>query len=105
MPVSLHVHVRSVAVGRRQILQLAQNVLKILGESSADMTLSLVGDQRMRRLNRRFRHTDRSTDVLAFAFREARAPHGFSQTAAYLGDVVVAVPMALRQARAAGRPL
>lgn len=105
MPVSLHVHVRSVAVGRRRVLRLAQAVLKLLGEPSAEMTLSLVGDRRMRRLNRRFRHKDRSTDVLAFAFREGQAPHGFNQAAAYLGDVVVALPTAHRQARAAGRPL
>jgi rRNA maturation RNase YbeY len=84
---------------------LAQTVLKLIGEPSADMTLSLVGDRRMRRLNRRFRHKDRSTDVLAFASREARAPHAFHQDAAYLGDVVMAMPTALRQARAAGRPL
>ena len=93
------------AVGRRQILRLAETVLKLLGEPSADMTLSLVGDRRMRRLNRRFRHKDRSTDVLAFAFREGRAPHGFSQAAAHLGDVVVALPTAHRQATAAGHPL
>ena len=38
------------------------------------MRLSLIGDRRMRRLNRRFRGKDRRTDVLAFAIREARCP-------------------------------
>jgi rRNA maturation RNase YbeY len=84
---------------------LAKTVLTLAGESAADLDLSLVGDRRMRQLNRRFRRKDRSTDVLAFAFREARAPHGFNQTASRLGDVVISMPTARRQAKAAGRPL
>lgn len=105
MPVSLQVHVRSMTVGRRRVLGLARTVLKLIGEPSAEMNLLLVGDRRMRRLNRRFRHKDRPTDVLAFASREARAPHGFHRAASYLGDVVIALPTAQRQAKAAGRPL
>ncbi len=105
MPVSLQVHVRSVAIGRRRVLGLAQTVLKLIGEPSADMNVSFVGDRRMRQLNHRFRRKDRSTDVLAFAFREARAPHGFNQAAVQLGDVVISLPTAQRQARAAGRSL
>jgi probable rRNA maturation factor len=105
MPVSLQVHVRSMAVGRRQVCGLAQAVLTLIGEPSADLSVSFVGDRRMRRLNRLFRHKDRTTDVLAFAFREARAPHGFSRTAAHLGDVVIALPTAQRQAKAGSRPL
>jgi probable rRNA maturation factor len=105
MSVSLQVHVRAVQFGRRRVLRLAQTVLKLIGEPSADMSVSVVGDRRMRRLNHRFRHKDRSTDVLAFAFREARAPHCFHRTGAQLGDVVIALPTAQRQAKAARRPL
>ena len=105
MSVFLHVNVRSVTIGRNRVLGLAQAVLECLGESSADMSVSLVGDRRMRRLNRRYRQKDRSTDVLAFAFREARAPHRFNRSAAHLGDVVIALPTAQRQAKAAERSL
>jgi probable rRNA maturation factor len=101
MPVSLQVQVRSVRFDRKQVLRLAQAMLKIIDEPSADMSVSFVGDGRMRRLNHRFRHTDRNTDVLAFAFREANAP----PVGAHLGDVVIALPTAQRQAKAAGRPL
>ena len=105
MPVSLQVHLRSMAVGRSRVLELAQAVLALIGEPSADLSVSFVGDRRMRRLNRHFRRKDRTTDVLAFAFREARAPHGFSRTAAHLGDVVIALPTAQRQAKAGSRSL
>jgi rRNA maturation RNase YbeY len=59
----------------------------------------------MRNLNRLFRRKDRSTDVLAFAYREARAPHGFHRAATHLGDVVISLPTARRQAKVAGRAL
>ena len=52
------------------------------------------GDARMRRLNREFRRQDRSTDVLAF-------PAGDGEL---LGDIVVSVPYAARQARRRGEP-
>lgn len=103
MPVSIQVSVRSVTVGRKLVLGLAHAVLECVGESSADMSVSLVGDGRMRRLNRQYRQKDRSTDVLAFAFREGRAPHRFNRSAAHLGDVVIALPAAERQAKAAHR--
>ena len=105
MPVSLKVHVRSVRFRPKRVLGLAQAVLEFIGESAADMSLSLVGDLRMRRLNRRYRHKDRSTDVLAFAFREARTPDRFHHSAAHLGDVVIALPTAQRQAKAAHRSM
>jgi rRNA maturation RNase YbeY len=85
------------------VLGLAQAVLECIGESSADMSVSLVGDGRMRRLNRQYRQKDRSTDVLAFAFREGVAPHRFNRSAAHLGDVIIALPTAERQAKAALR--
>ena len=103
MSVSLQVSVRSVTVGRKRVLGLAQAVLECIGESSADMSVSLVGDGRMRRLNRQYRQKDRSTDVLAFAFREGVAPHRFNRSAAHLGDVIIARPTAERQAKAALR--
>jgi probable rRNA maturation factor len=48
-------------------------------------------DARMRRLNRTYRRKDRSTDVLAFpAEGSARG---------FLGDIVISVPYAAREAR------
>ena len=66
-----------------------------------EVTVALVSDRRMRALNRMFRGRNAATDVLSFVGRtsdEARLPH---ETAG-LGDVVIAVGVATRQARAQG---
>ena len=103
MPVSLQVRVRSIRFGRQSVLRLAQAVLDLIGESSADLGLSFVGDRRMRSLNHRFRGKDRSTDVLAFALREAERLSRVSRQV--LGDIVISVPTALRQAKEGRRSL
>jgi rRNA maturation RNase YbeY len=59
-----------------------------------------VGDRRMRRLNRMYRKKDRTTDVLAFPMRESHNPYPL-----LLGDVVISVPTARRQAKESGRSL
>ncbi len=61
----------------------------------------LAGDGLLRTLNRRYLGRDRATDVLAFpAFSAVRAG-----AAEWLGDVVISVATARRQARAAGHSL
>jgi probable rRNA maturation factor len=55
----------------------------------------LTGDDQVRQLNRVYRKKDKPTDVLAFPQDDEKL----------LGDVVVSVPTAARQAAAAGRAL
>ena len=106
MPVLLHVHIRSVTVRLARLRRLAQALLMLAGEPSSEVGLSLIGDRRMRRLNYKFRGKDRTTDVLAFSMREGRVPHASSRlTACLLGDIVISVPAAKRQAKEAGRSL
>lgn len=104
MPVLLQVQVRSVDIRRKRLLRMAQAVLTDIGESSSEVALTFIGDRRMRRLNRQFRGKDRTTDVLAFAMREARVPSA-GVTSGLLGDVVISMPTAIRQAREGRRSL
>lgn len=59
----------------------------------------LVGDRAMRTLNRRYRGKDRTTDVLSFSLQEGGGP---AVRPELLGDIVICVPAAARQARTAG---
>jgi len=105
---------------------LGERILRRLGRPDDEIGLSFVGDRRIRYLNRNYRGQDRPTDVLSFSLlSEARNPGRLrssrgrsnartrrgkdsfpadSGTAVgpplLLGDIVISVPTALRQARA-----
>ena len=77
------------------------------------VNVALVSDARMRVLNRSYRRKDYATDVLSFpaqppAFRRpARQPPGYQAlqppaSSPCLGDIVIAVGVARRQARSGG---
>src|SRR5262245_7479490 len=79
----------------------ARRVLSALGLAEAELSILLVSDREMRRLNRRFRGIDRPTDVLSFA--QAEGPGGAPD--GLLGDVVISVDTARRQAAGRAEPL
>jgi len=70
-------------------------------ESGDSLAVCLVSDRRMRSLNRSFRGRDSTTDVLSFPAGDL--PGGVEEQP--LGDIVISVPTALRQARQARHPL
>jgi probable rRNA maturation factor len=76
----------------RRVLGGAAEALRVKGEVS----LVLAGDRLLRRLNREYRGKDRPTDVLSF-------PGGGGEGG--LGDVVISVETAARNARSLGRTL
>jgi len=63
--------------------------------------VALVDDSTMQALNAQWRGKDRPTDVLAFAQREGEAQHDST----LLGDVVLSIPTAKRQAEKRGHSL
>ncbi|MFM8412310.1 MAG: rRNA maturation RNase YbeY [Alphaproteobacteria bacterium] len=76
----------------------ARAVLSVLELGPCELSVALVDDEEMRALNRDWRGKDRPTDVLAFP----QADPGEPSPAGLLGDVVVSVPTAERQAAARG---
>ena len=75
-------------------------LLAAVGHSDSQLSLVMVGDDEMRRLNRRYRGQRKTTDVLSFAQLEGDAIESADDS--HLGDVVVSVPVARRQARQGG---
>ena len=92
--------------GLKAVLQAGARILNL--PSDTVTVLTLTGDEHLREYNRRYRGLDEATDVLAFAAREApkdqrfQAPPG---TEDWLGDIVISLPRARRQAREAGHPV
>lgn len=66
------------------------------GHGSAEISVTLLGDDEIQRLNAEYLGQDAPTDVLAFALGDERAP---------LGDVYVGVTQARRQAEELGVPV
>jgi probable rRNA maturation factor len=79
----------------------ARRLLAALG-IDAEVSIALVGDAEMRRLNAAYRGVDRPTDVLAFSMREGKRG---CPPSPLLGDVVISLDTAARQAAERGLPL
>ena len=87
-------------------LQAGARLLELPPESVAVLTLT--GDEHLREYNRRFRGLDEPTDVLAFAAQEKPSDQRFQAppgTEHWLGDIVISLPRARRQAKEAGHPV
>lgn len=82
----------------------AEAMLRALGIASAELSLVLCDDDYIRELNRSYRDRDQATDVLAFAMQEGEAVPEASGLL-LLGDIVISLPTAARQAQASGRGL
>ncbi len=80
----------------------AERLLGALEVPDAELSISLVGDQAMAEMNQRFRGRDGPTDVLSFSLLEGEhAEH----RGGMLGDVVLDVDVAGRQADSLGHSL
>jgi probable rRNA maturation factor len=66
-----------------------------------ELSLRLTTDSDIQALNSQFRHKDQATDVLSFAAMEVDFPKIEDETAdlaLYLGDIIISVDTAVRQA-------
>ncbi len=68
----------------------------------AEVSILLTDDKEIRILNRDYRQTDKPTDVLSFSMLEGE---GARFAGDVLGDIVLSITTASRQAREAKRPL
>jgi probable rRNA maturation factor len=86
-----------------ELRRIADRMLRALELESAELSVLLVDDAGIQALNREHRDKDKPTDVLSFPQPKPRkAPPGMPRL---LGDVVISLPTALRQARSRKREL
>lgn len=89
-------------VDRRLLRSRAQRVLRELERSGAELSIALVDDATIAELNRKYRNKAGPTDVLSFSQHEGERA-GLAGN--LLGDVVISLETAARQARQAHRGL
>jgi probable rRNA maturation factor len=88
----MRVEVRVAAPSAGHAARVLREAARAWVRAPESLSLSLVGDREMRRLNRAWRGKDKTTDVLSFPLLESGA----------LGDVIISLDAARRQARAGG---
>jgi probable rRNA maturation factor len=87
------------------VRRMADAMLAELGLEAAELSVLLTNDREIHALNRQHRDKDRPTDVLAFALEEGEAVMGARNGVRLLGDVVISLDTAARQARGRKREL
>jgi probable rRNA maturation factor len=94
--------VRRSGVDGRALVATARRLLGAIGDERAGLSLSLVDDAAIRVLNREYRGRDAPTDVLSFALEDEIE---LAERERLLGDVVISIETARRQAAAYDAPL
>ncbi len=66
MDIVLHKTVKNIGVSKKYIFEVLTITLKNLKKTKGSISLSVVGEQRMKTMNREYRKKDYVTDVLSF---------------------------------------
>jgi probable rRNA maturation factor len=81
--------VRRAGISHARVENIVGKTLRHLRSSKVSVAVHLIGDARMRRMNRVHRGSDRPTDVLSFPMREKED----------WGDIFLSIPYVRRQAK------
>jgi probable rRNA maturation factor len=101
VPVHLAVDIRAPRGFKASLVRRhAQRMLATLQIEKLELSILITGDEQIHILNRDYRKKNRPTDVLAFAMREGERSELAGDV---LGDVVISVETAARQAADHGR--
>ena len=93
---------RKQRISIRQLRQVARKILSVSGCPDAELSILIVGDRRIRQINRDYLQRDKATNVISFAQQEGEEVGGATLL---LGDVVISAETAARDAAEAGLPL
>jgi probable rRNA maturation factor len=93
---------RACKIATAPLRTFAGKLAEALDDHQGEFSVALVSDRKMREYNRRFRGINQATDVLSFRCEESDERPAEEN---YLGDILVSVETAGRQARKDGRTL
>jgi probable rRNA maturation factor len=91
---------RSTGLNLKRLEKDLTKALRYLRLPSSELSVLFVNSRRMRLLNTRYRGITKDTDVLSFPLMDSGPHHG----PIMLGDIVISVPRALKQAEEFGVP-
>jgi probable rRNA maturation factor len=83
----------------KNLRKAAEKILNVLGLHDSELSVAIVGDRGIRRLNRDYLGRDKPTNVISFAMQEGDFP---GLNASLLGDVVISAATCAREADEGG---
>ncbi|WP_456465854.1 rRNA maturation RNase YbeY [Persephonella sp.] len=87
-------------ITKKFVKQTSQQILKELQLDNVELSITLTDNENIRQINKQWRKKDRPTDVLSFPIDEK--PPGYKYR--ILGDVIISLPFAKKQAEETGIP-
>ena len=96
MPIYLSNRQKTLPINEIALKRRLGRLLRELGLAGAELSVSLVDDEEMRALNRRYRRRNRPTNVLSFPLGEGGPKPPGAPLA--LGDVVISTETLIREA-------
>jgi len=93
---------RNLPVSIKILKKLSRAAFSLTGKEAGDISLVVCDDQFISRLNTKYKGIEAPTDVLSFTMREEETPQIGSNI---LGDIIISIDTARRQANAMGETL
>jgi probable rRNA maturation factor len=100
MTVEIYNRQRSLRISTRNLRKVVEAVLAAAGCDDAAVHVTLLGDRAMRKLNHETFEKDRTTNVISFPLGDMPG-----EAPGLLGDIIVSVDTARREAEAAAMPV
>ena len=93
---------RNLPVSEKILKKLSGTAFRLTGKETGDISLVVCDDQFISRLNTKYKGKEEPTDVLSFTMRDEETPQIGSNI---LGDIIISIDTARRQADAMGETL
>ena len=85
-------------ITKQFVKDVAEQILDYLNLEDIELSIVLTDDETIRQLNKQWRNKDKPTDVLSFPINEKPLRYKYT----VLGDVIISLPFAKRQAKEIG---
>ncbi len=98
MDVSVPIYIESrYKLNRKRIKQVVSDTLAKAGiRTPVEVSVAIIGNRKMKALNKRYRDIDKTTNVLSFSQLEGKTTPSHNRL--YLGDVIVSYPVIIDEA-------
>ena len=81
-------------INRKRVREATKKFIDKVGLDDVEVSVSIVGSRKIKKLNRDFRQIDKQTNVLSFPLETSRDPDKMLR----LGDVIICYPVARGEA-------